>query len=144
MTLVKWQPTSSITTDFDRMIDSIFNDGWNNQETNQTDTIAVDIVENDKKFILSADFPGFSKKDVNLKVEENLLTLSTNQENEKQEDEGTYRIRERRSDFLKRSFTLPENVLAEQINAKFKDGTLTVNIPKSEEVKPNIHQVKIS
>jgi len=88
MTLVKWQPTSSITTDFDRMIDSIFNDGWNNQETNQTDTIAVDIVENDKKFILSADFPGFSKKDVNLKVEENLLTLSTNQENEKQEDEG--------------------------------------------------------
>ena len=62
MTLVKWQPAHSLVSDFDQMINSIFNDGWNDLTTKQTNSIPVDISENEKEFILSADFPGFDKK----------------------------------------------------------------------------------
>ena len=55
MTLVKWTPTRSITTDFDRMLNSIFNDGWNDMPSYKPNTIAVDVNENDKAFIMTAE-----------------------------------------------------------------------------------------
>ena len=67
-----------------------------------------------------------------------------NQENQKKSNDGTYRIRERVSGKLSRNFTLPDNVISDQINAKFKNGTLTISIPKVEEVKPDSRQIKIS
>ena len=143
MTLVKWNPTRSLITDFDRMLDGIFNDGWNLNPTIQTNAIPVDISENDNAFILNADFPGFDKKDVNLTIEEGVLTLSANRELDNKSNDGAYRIRERRAGSFSRSFTLPENVLADDISAKFKNGTLSVTIPKAEEVKPDVRQIKI-
>jgi len=143
MTLVKWNPNRSLITDFDRMLEGIFNDGWNASPTVRKNSLAVDIAENEKEFILTADFPGFDKKDVNLKVEEAVLTLSANRESDKDSTDGSFRIRERNSGSLSRSFTLPENVLAENINAKFKNGSLAVSIPKAEEIKPEVHQIKI-
>lgn len=144
MTLVKWQPAHSLVSDFDQMINSIFNDGWNDLTTKQTNSIPVDISENEKEFILSADFPGFDKKDVSLKVEDDQLRLTADQENQKKSNDGTYRIRERVSGKLSRNFTLPDNVISDQINAKFKNGTLMISIPKIEEVKPDSRQIKIS
>jgi len=143
MTLVKWNPTRSLITDFDRMLDGIFNDGWNLNSTIRTNAIPVDISENDNAFILNADFPGFDKKDVNLTIEEGVLTLSANRELDNKSNDGAYRIRERRAGSFSRSFTLPENVLADDISAKFKNGTLSVTIPKAEEVKPDVRQIKI-
>jgi len=143
MTLVKWTPTRSITTDFDRMLNNIFNDGWNGMPSKKSNTIAVDVNENDKAFIMTADFPGFDKKDVSLKAEESVLTLSANRDSDIESNDGSYRIRERRTGSFNRSFNLPENVLVENINAKFKNGSLTITIPKAEEVKPDIHQIKI-
>ena len=143
MTLVKWTPTRSITTDFDRMLNNIFNDGWNGMPSNKPNAIAVDVNENDKAFIMTADFPGFDKKDVSLKAEESVLTLSANRDSDIESNDGSYRIRERRTGSFCRSFNLPENVLVENINAKFKNGSLTITIPKAEEVKPDIHQIKI-
>ncbi len=83
MTLVKLQPSHSLVSDFDQMINSIFNDGWNDLATRQTNLIPVDITENEKEFILSADLPGFDKKDVSLKVEENQLRLTADQDDQK-------------------------------------------------------------
>ena len=143
MTLVRWTPTRSITTDFDRMLNNIFNDGWNGMPSNKSNTIAVDVNENDKAFIMTADFPGFDKKDVSLKAEASVLTLSANRDSDLESNDGSYRIRERRTGSFSRSFNLPENVLVENINAKFKNGSLTITIPKAEEVKPDIHQIKI-
>ena len=144
MTLVKWQPKHSLVSDFDQMINSIFNDGWNDLTTKQTNVIPVDISENEKEFILSADFPGFEKKDVSLKVEENQLRLTADQENQKKSNDGKYSIRERLSGKLSRNFTLPDNVISESINAIFKNGTLTISIPKIKEIKSDIRQIKIS
>ncbi len=143
MTLVKWNPTRSLITDFDRMLDGIFNDGWNLNPAIRTNAIPVDISENDNAFILNADFPGFDKRDVNLTIEEGVLTLSANRELDNKSNDGAYRIRERRAGSFSRSFTLPENVLADDISAKFKNGTLSVTIPKAEEVKPDVRQIKI-
>ena len=143
MTLVKWTPTRSITTDFDRMLNNIFNDGWNGMPSNKSNTIAVDVNENDKAFIMTADFPGFDKKDVSLKAEESVLTLSANRDSDIESNDGSYSIRERRTGSFSRSFNLPENVLVDNINAKFKNGSLTITIPKAAEVKPDIHQIKI-
>ena len=143
MTLVKWNPTRSLTTDFDRMMDGIFNDGWNTTPTVRRNSLPVDISENEKAFILNADFPGFEKKDVILSVEDGVLTLRANRESDNETSENSFRIRERRSGSFSRSFSLPENVITENINAKFKNGTLTVSIPKAEEVKPDIRQIKI-
>jgi HSP20 family protein len=125
------------------MLNNIFNDGWNGMPSNKSNTIAVDVNENDKAFIMTADFPGFDKKDVSLKAEESVLTLSANRDSDIESNDGSYRIRERRTGSFSRSFNLPENVLVENINAKFKNGSLTITIPKAEEVKPDIHQIKI-
>jgi HSP20 family protein len=144
MTLVKWNPTRALITDFDRMLNGVFNDGWNTTPTIQANALPVDITENEKIFTLSADFPGFDKKDVNLSVEEGVLTLSANCESENESKNYSFRIRERRGGSFNRRFSLPENVLAENISAKFKNGTLTVSIPKVKEVKPDIRQIKIS
>ena len=144
MTLVKWQPRHSLVSDFDQMINSIFNDSWNDLTTKQTNVIPVDISENEKEFILSADFPGFDKKDVSLKVEENQLRLTANQEDQKKSNDGKYSLRERLSGKLSRNFTLPDNVISDSINAKFKNGTLTISIPKIKERKSDIRQIKIS
>jgi len=144
MTLVKWQPRRSLVSDFDQMINSIFNDGWNDLTTKQTNVIPVDISENEKEFILSADFPGFDKKDVSLKVEENQLRLTANQEDQKKFNDVKYSLRERLSGKLSRNFTLPDNVISDSINAIFKNGTLTISIPKIKEIKSDIRQIKIS
>lgn len=143
MTLVKWNPTRSLITDFDRMLDGIFNDGWNFNPTIRINPIPVDINENDNAFLINADFPGFDKKDVNLAVEEGVLTLSANRELDNHSKEDAFQIRERHAGSFSRSFALPENVMANDISAKFKNGTLSVTIPKAEEVKPNVHQIKI-
>ena len=90
------------------------------------------------------DVTGFDKKNVSLKVEDDQLRLTADQENQKKSNDGTYRIRERVSGKLSRNFTLPDNVISDQINAKFKNGTLTISIPKVEEVKPDSRQIKIS
>ena len=143
MTLVKWNPTRSIITDFDRMLESVFNDGWNLKSTFRASSIPVDISESNNAFILRADFPGFEKKDVSLTIEEGVLRLSAEQNLENESNENSYRIRERRAGSLNRSFTLPENVLIDDISAKFQNGTLSITIPKTEEVKPDIRRVKI-
>ena len=145
MTLVKWTPTRSLITDFDRIIDNIFNDGWNVMPNDRYHSPAVDIAEDEKEFILTADFPGFTKKDVGIEVNDGVLTLKANREiDNESNDDGFYRMRERRYGSFSRSFTLPENVLEDNINAKFKNGSLTVSLPKSEEVKPEVRQIKIS
>ncbi|MEA1881025.1 MAG: Hsp20 family protein [Candidatus Marinimicrobia bacterium] len=110
MTLVKWNPTRSLITDFDRMLDGIFNDGWNTIPAVRTNSLAVDIAENEKEFTITADFPGFDKKDVNLKIEEGVLTLSADRKMDNEAHDGSFRIRERRFGSYSRSFTLPENV----------------------------------
>ena len=141
MTLIKWKPRNLSINDFDQMINNIFNDGWNINSYKTNDLPAVDILEDKTKFELKADFPGFEKKNISLSVENGLLKLAAAQNNDA---DSNYTINERRSGNFERSFTLPDSVLPEKISAKYKNGTLLINIPKAKEIKPEVSKIKIN
>ena len=142
MTLVKWVPRNTIINDFDSMLDGIFNDGWNRSIISSNNP-SVDIIENENEFELTADLPGLDKKDVNLSIQEGVLKLTADQKT-KNDSKDAYWLRERYSKTYDRSFTLPNNVVEEKINASFKNGSLKVILPKEEVVKPIVKKIKIS
>ena len=142
MTLIKWKPVNSINSDFDLMLDRIFNDGWNNYQQKK---LSVDVIENEKEFILITDLPGFDKKNVNIEIEENrALSITANSKINEKSNHDIYRIRERNDGSYYRKFDLPENVVINKINAQFNNGALTIKLPKAKEVKSENRKIKIS
>ena len=142
MTLVKWIPRNSLINDFDNMLDTMFNDGWN-RSLIKNNNLSVDIIEKENEFELTADLPGFDKKEINLSIQNKVLSLIANHKSSSDSKES-YRLRERNSKSFNRSFTLPENVIEEKINAKFKNGSLKIILPKVEKIEPEIKKIKIS
>jgi HSP20 family protein len=96
---------------------------------------AVELVEEDGEYVLSAELPGMSKKDVDIFVDDNVLTLKGEKKTERKEEEGRSFIHERRYGAFERSFTLPRNVDPEKIKAEFHDGIVEVHLPRGEESK---------
>lgn len=94
---------------------------------------AVDVREEEDKYTLEADLPGMGQDDVDLHIENNVLTLKSAREHEEEKKEQGYLIRERRSTSFTRSFPLPKGVDQDKIDATFKNGVLTVTMPKSED-----------
>lgn len=104
---------------------------------------AMDVREEDDAFIVTAELPGLTKKDIELTVEENQLMLSGERRWEAKEgDEDKYHRVERSYGKFLRTFTLPSHVDADAVKAKFKDGVLNVEIPKVEGAKP--HRIEIN
>ena len=144
MTLIKWAPVNSIVSDFDLMLEKIFNDGWNNNHI-QKNKPSVDVIEKDKEFVLTTDLPGFDKKNVNIEIEENrALSITANSKINKESNDEFYRIRERNDGSYYRKFDLPENVVINKINAQFNNGALIIKLPKAKEVKSENRKIKIS
>ena len=142
MTLIKWTPVNSINSDFDLMLDRIFNDGWNNYQQKK---LSVDVIENEKEFILITDLPGFDKKNVNIEIEENrALSITANSKINKESNDEFYQIRERNDGSYYRKFDLPKNVVINKINAQFNNGALIIKLPKAKEVKSENRKIKIS
>jgi HSP20 family protein len=97
---------------------------------------AMDLVETEENFVLRADLPGLSEGDVNIELEDNVLTISGERKAQHEErKEGYYRV-ERAFGSFARSLTLPEGVDPERVNAHFDRGVLEVRIPKPEQKKP--------
>ena len=144
MTLVKWNPTRSLMTDFDRIFDSIFTNDLARLSLPQSWMPAVDVNETETEFLLSADMPGLDKKDVSVDIHDGVITIKGERtiDNEKSNDD--YRIRERQLGSFNRSFRLPDNVNEVNVTAKFKNGVLTITLPKTKEVIPEGRQIKIS
>ena len=106
---------------------------------------AVNIKEDDKKFALDLAIPGIDKKDLKIEIHEDVLTISSENKNEKEEDLDGFKRREFSYSSFCRSFYLPENVNKDKIGANYKDGILTVELPKQEEEKVKLtREVKIS
>jgi HSP20 family protein len=106
---------------------------------------AVNIRENEKNFILELAVPGMDKKDLKIDINEDVLTISSETRNETEENNDGYKRKEFSYSSFCRSFYLPENVNKEKIAAEYKDGILSVELPKMEEEKNKISkQIKIS
>ena len=106
---------------------------------------SVDIEEAEDKYVIKADLPGVDKKDIDVKLENGVLSIRGEKQTEKETGKGTKRHRtERFHGTFARSFTLPDAVKAEKVDASYKDGVLSLTIPKAEEAKPKSIDIKVS
>ncbi len=105
---------------------------------------SVDIVEDDKEWLVKADLPEVKKEDVKVSVENGVLTITGERKFEKEEKDKKYHRIERSYGTFLRSFTLPDGADGTKVNAEFKDGVLKVHLPKSEKAKPKAVEVKVS
>lgn len=99
-------------------------------------TPSVDIMEKDGNLILRAELPGLNEKEIELKLEGNVLTLKGERKMENEDEKGTYHRIESYYGSFTRSFRLPDTLDYEKINAEYKNGVLKVTIPQKPEVKP--------
>jgi HSP20 family protein len=118
-------------------IDRFFNDfGMNFREMDTVWRPTVDLSETEEGFEVKAELPGMKKEDIKVEMNDGLLTLTGEKKQEKKDDKKNYHRIERAYGKFERSFRLPRNVKGEEIKAKYKNGVLTIEIPKSEEAKP--------
>jgi len=103
---------------------------------------AVDIREEDKQYLLTADIPGVNRKDIEITLEEGVLTVKGERNTETDVSEAGYRRRERTHGTFMRQFTLPDTVNATSISATAKDGVLEITIPKQD--KPEARKITVS
>lgn len=138
MNLIKYRPITKdvIDWDFDTLLDRFFSDSY----LHNTGHPAVDICEDDNQYLIEVEIPGFADKDIDVKVENDLLIISS--KDRKEEKDRKYLTRERRDRKFARTFTLPKDVDTDNIKANVKNGILTLNIPKVPEAKPRTIEVK--
>ena len=104
----------------------------------------VDIMEDEKEFLIKAELPDMKKEDVRLTVENDVLTISGERKFEKEEKGTKYHRIERAYGSFVRSFSLPEDADGSKVTADFKDGMLQVHLPKSEKAKPKAIEIKVA
>ena len=138
MTIVRWEPfreLSSLQTEMNRLFNAAFDTPGGNGGRRRW-MPAMDLVETDEHFVLRADLPGMTESDVNIELEDNVLTVSGERKSEHDERrDGFYRV-ERSFGSFSRSLTLPKGIDAEGVTAGFENGVLEVRVPKPEQRKP--------
>ncbi len=142
MALIRWEPVRELNTiqnEMNRLFNTFFEapgGQGGGSATARRWIPAMDLVETNDDFVLRADLPGLSEDDVNIELEDSVLTISGQRKAEHEErKEGYYRV-ERASGTFSRSLTLPEGVDPEKVSARFDRGVLEVRIPKPEQRKP--------
>ncbi len=135
MTLVKYNPRDYRPVTFNSLIDRFFNDSFLSNENNVSFTPQVDIAETDKSFELQFALPGLKKEDISIDLEDNTLTVAGERKFQEEKKEKNFHSVETRYGSFKRSFKLPDNVAADKVEAGYKDGILTIQLPKDETKK---------
>lgn len=121
---------------FPIVMDQFFKDILGGTQYNNLNVPPVNIKETDTAFALELIAPGLKKENFNIEIDKELLTISSETKTESTEQEkGKFTRREFRTASFKRSFKLPENVKAEEINAAYQDGILAITLPKKEETQ---------
>src|SRR5437762_12864414 len=135
MSLVKWDPFREFNAWNDRL-GSFPGRNWDGPLSTTAWNPSVDIFENDNEVVFKAELPGMNAKDIDVKLETNILTLKGERRFEKETKEENYHRIEREYGTFSRSFALPTAVNGEKVAAEYKDGVLKVTLPKKAEIKP--------
>ncbi len=133
MTLIRYnQPRPDI---FGKRFSDIMDEFFNDAVATRRESFApsIDISETEKQYIIDVEVPGIDKKDIDLNIENNTLTISGERKFEKKEDGKQYHRVESHYGTFSRSFTLPDNVDVESINATYNNGILNITVDKSEQ-----------
>jgi HSP20 family protein len=146
MEVVAWTPFESLNrvqSRINNLFDESFGRSWSNAAPSRVWYPAVDILESKEAYLLRAELPGMNKEDFNLELKEGTLTLTGERKPTKPAEGVEYRTVERVNGKFVRSFTLPESVKHDGIQATYKDGILEIRVPKAEEAKPRQIQISV-
>jgi len=154
MTLVKFNPARdllNVEREFNRMFNSlgsrfgITHKGDIDEEYDNAVWMPLtDISEDNENFYLKADLPGIKKEDVKISYTDGNISISGERSQEKETKEKKFHRIERSYGNYYRSFNIPTEIKDDKIKAEFKDGQLTITIPKADEVKPKEIDIKVS
>jgi len=155
----EWRPLATLRRQIDRLFDDLHLGGsgsgrplgrnlfdlepfWRG-ELSLGNAPAVDIAEREKEYEITAELPGMDEKNIDLKYSNSMLTIKGEKTEEKEEKKKDYYLSERRFGSFQRSFQLPDGVAADKIEASFKNGVLTVILPKSAEAQKEEKKIAI-
>src|SRR5579872_3939262 len=144
--LTRWEPFREFSTLQDR-INRVFRDSYSAADRDDSLTTssfapAVDVYEDEHQVTLKIEVPGIDEKDIDVRVENNVLTVHGERKFEKEEKEENFRRVERQYGSFTRSFTLPTTVDAEKVSAAYDKGILKISLAKKAEAKPK--QIKVN
>jgi len=144
--IVRWEPFRdlvSLREAMDRLFEESFvrpQAGW--LAPSGAETLAVDMYQTDEAVVVKSSVPGIDPADLDISVTGDILTIKGETKSEEEVKEENYVRRERRYGSFSRSLSIPVAVMADKAQAEFKDGILTLTLPKAEEVKPKAIKVK--
>ena len=156
MALIRWRPQSEVNSwtplrdlfNMQREIGRVFEGLFSESDSISPEVSLwlprVDVTENKESYVIKAELPGVNKENVKITLHDGVLTLKGEKKQEKEEKDTNYHRVERSYGSFERSFTLPTGVRSEKIDASFKDGVLSITLPKAEESKPKEIEVKLS
>ena len=137
-TLVRWNPTRTIFEEMDRFFEE------SNVQEPKTWNLPLDVIENEDGYVIKASIPGVDAENLNVVLEDNVLTVKAEVEAEELAENEQVHIRERRTGSFNRSLRFPVDVDGDNIEANYTNGVLSLHVPKSEEVKPKQINVTIN
>ncbi len=141
--LIRWEPARemmSLRDAMDRLFDDAFTrplslrDAWS--------VPAIDMFQTDDEIVVKAALPGIKADEVQINITGEVLTLKGEVKHEEETKEKAWHIREQRYGSFERSVVLPTDVVADKAKADFENGILTITLPKAEEVKPKVINIK--
>ena len=146
--ITRWTPeTDLVRTRLDRLFNQMLQDAWGTQMptegvANRTWTPAVDIKETQEALHFAIELPGMTKDNLEITVENNILTIAGERKFEKETKGEEYHRLERAYGTFSRSFTLPTGVRTDKVEANFENGVLRLDLPKQEGAKPRKITIK--
>lgn len=137
-TMSRWTPVSTTGREpLFRLFETLFNNQDQGEEiATRTWTPPVDVRETEEAFIVSAELPGLSREDIDITLENNILRVAGERKLERDEKKDNYHRIERSYGAFTRAFAMPSQVDAERVQADFKDGVLTITVPKAAAARP--------
>jgi HSP20 family protein len=153
----EWRPFESLRREVDRLFDDFGVGSWRSPfgrglfdvepfwrgEVSWGKAPAVDIAESDKAYEITAELPGMDESNIDVKFSDGTLTIKGEKKDEKEEKKKDYYLSERRYGSFQRSFGVPDDVDADKIEAHFKNGVLTVTLPKRPEAQKSEKKIAI-
>jgi HSP20 family protein len=145
--LIRWEPVSELNTiqnEMNRLFNNFFNEPTpTGRGASPRWLPAMDLIETADHYVLRADLPGLSEEDVNVQLEDNVLTISGERKSEQDNQTEGYHRLERAVGTFSRSLTLPDGVDADNVKARFDRGVLEITIAKPEQKKPRRVQIDL-
>jgi len=152
-----WRPFENLRREIDRLFEDFGGGFWRSPfprpffdiapfgrgETSWASTPAVDVIETDKAYEVTAELPGMDEKNIEVKFADGVLTINGEKQEEKEEKKKDYYLRERSFGSFQRAFQVPDGVDTDKIEASFKKGLLTVTLPKTVEAQKVAKKIEV-